>query len=108
MKKVAFAFALAFASVSVAPINTFAAPAANVVLQDDGEKREKITAEELPSEVVTAWTQGANGQAQVSEINKVTKGEEVYYEVTYASADGSAQKAKFKADGTEVKEEQKQ
>jgi hypothetical protein len=108
MKKAICVFAMAFATATFTSNNTFAqaspsAPAATTT-QDDG-KKEKITAEQLPAEVVSAWTQGDNAKAQVSEINKVTKGEEVWYEVSYAGTDGTAQTAKFKADGTKVNEE---
>ncbi len=119
MKKAFCILAMAFATVTFASNNTFAqtqsttgastetqTPATGAATQDDG-KKERVTAEQLPAEVVSAWTQGPNAQSQVSEINKVTKDDEVWYEVSYADAEGKAQKAKYKADGTEVKKDDK-
>ncbi|CAN5734978.1 hypothetical protein BH24BAC1_BH24BAC1_23270 [soil metagenome] len=113
---------MAFATVTFASNNTFAqgqptgagggtttptqTPATGAATQDEG-KKERVTAEQLPAEVVSAWTQSPNAQLQVSEINKVTKDDEVWYEVSYADAEGKAQKAKYKADGTEVKKDDK-
>jgi hypothetical protein len=124
MKKAFCILAMAFATVTFASNNTFAqgqptgagtgadtqtetpaqTPVTGAAAQDDG-KKERVTAEQLPAEVVSAWTQGPNAQSQVSEINKVTKDDEVWYEVSYADAEGTTQIAKYKADGTEVKKD---
>jgi hypothetical protein len=126
MKKAFCVLAMAFATVTFSSNNTFAqtrptgagtgtnAPAqtqpqapAGAATQDD-KQRERITAEQLPAEVVSAWTQGPQAQSQVSEIHKITKDDEVMYEITYAGTDGSRQTTKFKADGTQVREDEQQ
>lgn len=131
MKKAFCILAMAFATATFASNNTFAqtqptgagtqtqtpatetqtpatqTPASGTATEQEEGQKEKVTAEQLPTEVVSAWTKGPNAQSQVSEINKVTKDDEVWYEVSYADAQGTTKKAKYKADGTEVKEEQK-
>lgn len=103
MKKSILVLSFAFASVSFIGNSAIAAPSASTSVFQDDAKKEKVTAEDVPAEVVSAWTKGANAQAQISEINKVTKGQDVSYEISYAGADGTTQTAKYKADGTEVK-----
>ena len=110
MKKAICVLAMAFATSIFASNDTFAqtqAPAQSTVASEDDGKKERVTAEQLPAEVVSAWTQGPNAKSQVSEINKVTKDDEVWYEVSYADAQGTTQVAKYKADGTEVKKDDK-
>lgn len=117
---------MAFTTVTFASNNTFAqtqptgagtqtqtpatetqTPSPGTAAQQEEGQKEKVTAEQLPAEVVSAWTKGPNAQSQLREINKVTKDDEVWYEVSYADAQGTTKKAKYKTDGTEVKEEQK-